>query len=70
MNMTASVASAGTIGGLLLDQGKITPEQAEQILNFQKQEGLRFGEAATRLGIVSEADIRQMLARQFDYPYL
>ncbi len=58
------------IGSLLLDSGKITAPQAEQVLKLQKEEGLRFGEAAVRLGLVSEEDIRQMLARQFDYPYL
>jgi protein-tyrosine kinase len=59
-----------SIGGLLLETGKITPENAERVLRMQKELGIRFGEAALRLGLVSEADIRQVLARQFDYPYL
>lgn len=63
--------SAGTsIGGLLLETGKITPEGAERVLRMQKELGIRFGEAAQRLGLVTEADIQQVLARQFDYPYL
>jgi chain length determinant protein tyrosine kinase EpsG len=32
--------------------------------------GIRFGEAAQRLGLITESDIQQVLARQFDYPYL
>lgn len=59
-----------SIGGLLLEAGKITPENAERVLRMQKELGIRFGEAAQRLGLVSEADIQQVLARQFDYPYL
>lgn len=37
---------------------------------MQKELGIRFGEAAQRLGLITEADIQQVLARQFDYPYL
>jgi chain length determinant protein tyrosine kinase EpsG len=59
-----------SIGGLLLESGKITPEAAERVLRMQKDLGIRFGEAAQRLGLVTEADIQQVLARQFDYPYL
>jgi chain length determinant protein tyrosine kinase EpsG len=63
--------NAGTsIGGLLLESGKITPEGAERVLRMQKELGIRFGEAAQRLGLITEADIQQVLARQFDYPYL
>lgn len=59
-----------SIGGLLLASGKITPENAERVLRMQKELGIRFGEAAQRLGLITEADIQQVLARQFDYPYL
>lgn len=59
-----------SIGALLLSLGKITPESAERVLRMQKELGIRFGEAAQRLGLVTEADIQQVLARQFDYPYL
>jgi chain length determinant protein tyrosine kinase EpsG len=55
---------------LLLESGKITPESAERVLRMQKELGIRFGEAAQRLGLITEADIQQVLARQFDYPYL
>lgn len=59
-----------SIGKVLLEMGKITPEQAERVLRLQKDEGMRFGEAARSLGFISDADIQQVLARQFDYPYL
>lgn len=59
-----------SIGGLLLESGKISPESAERVLRMQKELGIRFGEAAQRLGLITQADIDQVLARQFDYPYL
>lgn len=62
--------AGSSIGGLLLESGKITPEGAERVLRMQKELGIRFGEAAQRLGLITEADIQQVLARQFDYPYL
>lgn len=59
-----------SIGRMLLDQGKISPEDAERILRVQKEKGLRFGEAAQALGLITAADIEQVLAAQFHYPYL
>lgn len=70
VNMNSSSIHQYSIGRILLDMGRITPIEAERILLFQKENGLRFGEAALRLGLVSEADIQQVLAQQFDYPYL
>jgi chain length determinant protein tyrosine kinase EpsG len=67
---TPARSSDSSIGGLLLESGKITPENAERVLRMQKELGIRFGEAAMRLGLITEADIQQVLARQFDYPYL
>ncbi|GHD56376.1 chain length determinant protein tyrosine kinase EpsG [Jeongeupia chitinilytica] len=61
---------AGHIGKLLLESGKINPQQAEQILLLQKERSLRFGEAAILLGFIDEGDIQQALAAQFAYPYL
>jgi protein-tyrosine kinase len=58
------------IGSLLLRMGKITPQDAERIMQLHKENGMRFGEAAQSLGLVTSEDIQQALARQFDYPYL
>jgi protein-tyrosine kinase len=58
------------MGMLLLDAGKLTLDNAERVLRTQKELGIRFGEAAVRLGLVSEDDVQQVLARQFAYPYL
>ena len=59
-----------SIGHILLDMGKITPVEAERVLRLQKESGLRFGDAALKLGLITEADIQLVLAQQFDYPYL
>jgi chain length determinant protein tyrosine kinase EpsG len=59
-----------SIGRLLLQLGKITPADSEKILLAQQESGLRFGDAALRLGLIKESDIRQVLALQFNYPYL
>ena len=59
-----------SIGAILVDNGRLTIEQAEQVLLFQKQCGLRFGEAAINLGILTADDIQQVLAHQYGYPCL
>jgi len=58
------------IGAILIDNGRLTPDAAERILKLQKERGLRFGDAAIQLGMLTEADIQQALSRQYDYPYL
>ncbi len=58
------------MGRILLEMGKITPEDTERILQLQKQNGILFGEAARQLGLISDIDIQQVLAYQFEHPYL
>ena len=55
---------------MLVDAGKLSPEDGERILRYAKDKSLRFGDAAVALKLVSQEDIAQVLARQFDYPYL
>jgi chain length determinant protein tyrosine kinase EpsG len=57
-----------SVGGLLIQAGKIKPHDVERILDLQAQKGLRFGEAAVKLGLVTESDIQDALSLQFDYP--
>jgi receptor protein-tyrosine kinase len=59
-----------TLGAILIDSGQLKPEDAERVLQYQKEHNLRFGEAAMRLGLISEADIQYALSRQFAYAYL
>lgn len=64
------MARHSNIGQLLLQQGKLTATEAEKVLLAQQELGLRFGEAAVRLGYLSEQDIQEVLSHQFDYPCL
>jgi len=64
----ASIGAEANIGKLLQNAGKLKPQDMERVLHLQQKEGLRFGEAAQKLGLVSEDDIRQALSQQFDYP--
>jgi protein-tyrosine kinase len=59
-----------TLGAILVDSGQLTPDDAERVLHYQREHNLRFGEAALRLGLISEADIQFALSRQFAYAYL
>lgn len=59
-----------SIGGVLLDAGKITAADAEKILRLQKEQGLRFGDAGKALNLLTEEDIQQSLSQQFDFPFL
>lgn len=58
------------IGAMLIDSGKMTPEDAERVLRYSRERAIRFGDAAIALRLVTETDIQQVLARQFDYAYL
>ena len=64
------VVRGRSIGALLIDAGRLTAENAEKILRLQKEKGMRFGDAALQLKLLTEDDILFALARQFDYPYL
>lgn len=56
------------IGGLLVQAGKLRPADVHRVIHYQRQHGLRFGEAAIRLGLVDEVDIREALTAQFSFP--
>jgi len=58
------------IGAILVDEGKLTPTDAEQVLSRQRELGWRFGEAAIELNLITDADLRQALAKQYEFPYL
>ena len=53
-----------------MDAGLLTAEGAERILKLQKEENLRFGDAAMQLGLLKESDLQYALSHQFHYAYL
>jgi protein-tyrosine kinase len=82
MNMEQThVVSSGTsgarsdhgersIGALLVLANRITPENNERVLRLQRELGLRYGDAAIQLGLLTQADIESTLTQQFNYPQL
>ena len=58
------------IGAILVEEGKLTAGEIDKVLDLQRDEGMRFGEAAVRLGLISDNDVRFALARQYDFPHL
>jgi len=59
-----------SIGAILIDAGRLKAESAEAILRLQREKGMRFGDAAIQLGLLTQEDIDYAISRQFDYPYL
>lgn len=62
--------SDAAIGKVLQDAGKLKQQDIERVFKLQNEKNLRFGEAAIKLGLVTEADIQHALSFQFEYPYL
>ena len=61
--------SERSIGAIMVEEGKLTPSEVERVLERQRRDETRFGEAAVRLGYVSEDDVRFALALQYDLPH-
>ncbi|MGE3532910.1 MAG: chain length determinant protein tyrosine kinase EpsG [Steroidobacteraceae bacterium] len=68
--ITPQVRNERSIGTILIHAGRLTLENAERILHLQREKGIRFGDAAIQLGLLTQADVDFALARQFDYSYL
>jgi chain length determinant protein tyrosine kinase EpsG len=58
------------IGGILAEEGKLATADIERVMELQQSNGLRFGEAALRLGLITEDDLRCAVAKQYDLPHL
>lgn len=58
-----------SIGAIISETRNLSAEQVEQILQHQREKGVRFGEAAITLGYASADDVLFALAQQFHYPY-
>jgi protein-tyrosine kinase len=55
------------MGVILVDWGRLTQENAQRILDFQKKAGLPFGEAGIAMGLITDEDVRQVLSLQFGH---
>jgi protein-tyrosine kinase len=73
LSVAGNALAAGSgqpMGELLVDAGRLSATDAERILEFQRERGLRFGEAGRALGLLTEDDVRFALSVQFQYSYL
>lgn len=59
-----------SIGAILVEQGRLSPHEVEKIQQFAVNNGLRFGDAALKLQLLTENDIDLAIAQQFKYPIL
>ena len=56
------------IGELLLKEKRITPEQLEEVLTYQKTHGGKLGLNLVKLGFVKDEDITALLSKQYGVP--
>jgi type IV pilus assembly protein PilB len=56
------------IGELLLKEKRITPEQLQEALNFQRQNGGKLGFNLIKLGYVKDDEITALLSKQYGVP--
>jgi type IV pilus assembly protein PilB len=56
------------IGELLLKEKRITPEQLQEALNAQRQNGGKLGNSLVTLGFVKDEEITALLSRQYGVP--
>ncbi len=58
------------IGAILVEQGRLSPNDVEAIQQFAEEKGVRFGDAALQLQLLTQNDIDSAIAQQFNYPIL
>ncbi|HXH24268.1 MAG TPA: type IV-A pilus assembly ATPase PilB [Vicinamibacterales bacterium] len=56
------------IGELLLKEKRITPEQLQEALNYQRQHGGKLGYNLVKLGYVKDEEITALLSKQYGVP--
>ena len=56
------------IGELLLKEKRITPEQLQEALNYQKANGAKVGFNLVKLGFVKDEEITALLSKQYGVP--
>nr|WP_319563380.1 chain length determinant protein tyrosine kinase EpsG [uncultured Rhodoferax sp.] len=76
--MTAHVAiptspifnASRSIGDILVANGRLSEQDAKQILEYQQAQNVQFGDAAIALKLLTKEDIDFALSQQYDYAYL
>jgi protein-tyrosine kinase len=58
-----------SIGNIIAGLRELGADQVERVLAYQREKGIRFGEAAVALGLATPEDVLFALSQQFHYPY-
>jgi hypothetical protein len=58
------------LGGILMSEGLVTPEQVTEALEIQKDTGKMLGQVLVEIGYITEYDLAKSLATQFQFPYI
>jgi protein-tyrosine kinase len=58
------------IGSILVEQGILSPGDRDEIQRFATEHGIRFGDAAQKLRLLTQRDIDLAIAQQYSYPTL
>ena len=58
-----------SIGDILRQAHNLSAAQVEMVLDYQRQHGVRFGDAAVALKLIGKDDVLWALSQQFHYPY-
>jgi type IV pilus assembly protein PilB len=58
------------LGEILVERGIINRSKLEDILAYQKEKGLLFGDALVAMKLATEEDVVQALTCQYGFPYL
>ncbi len=58
------------LGDILLSRGKITREQLQEALEYQKKNDIKLGEALLHKGYIADHDLYEALADQLNTPFI
>ncbi len=58
------------LGEILVERGVLSPTKLQEVLVFQKEKGILFGEAIVQMKLATEEDVVQALTCQYGFPYL
>lgn len=66
---TTAPAQEASLGHILQKTKGLSADQVQRALDYQRDHGVRFGEAAVALGMAKPDDVVWALSQQFRYPY-
>jgi protein-tyrosine kinase len=58
------------MGAILVDEGRLRPKDVDAIQRYADENGVRFGDAALHLRLLTQNDIDTAIAQQYNYPIL